>query len=236
MDITKIIPNTVKVFSSPEVKEKMQGLPCINEEQYRFVHKQFLTPLDIKINVEEFIKDITAYDKFFQPWGGKKFPRYGIPLVNHNGKHNNETDPTNGSLTDWNVGHPENKFIETDFRAKTEIINCKSLNPLSIFDGTWCRSNILKWSEGGEFVPHIDAVIPCYWLRLWGTTCTEGFELSYYDSNYRLITVKDIEPGRIYLIDTTLIHQARSTHGSSIYQFFISVDPNAINLIKQLLC
>jgi hypothetical protein len=235
MDITQIIPNTVKVFTSNSLARKMQELPCVDEEKYKLLHKRFLTPLDIKINVDQFIKEIEYYNSFFQPWGNNTLTRYGLPLVNYNGKYDNELDPTNNSLTDWNKKNPDNQLIETDFRTTTDVLNLSSLKSLRVFDGTWCRSNILKWNNGAGFKPHIDAIIPCHWLRLWGTTSAKSFELGYYKDN-EWVVVQDIEPGRIYLIDTVLIHKAKSTSDETIYQFFISVDPSAINLIERLIC
>ncbi len=47
-------------------------------------------------------------------------------------------------------------------------------------------------------------------------------------------SITGIESGRLYLIDTSQVHDAVSH--DEVYQFFLSVSPTALNIIKELLC
>ena len=238
MSITNIIPETIKVFSSDLILNKIANLDKIETEDYKNLHPKFLTPLSIKIDSNQFKKEIDFYSDYFQQWlfTHQDLPRYSIPLVNLNGSYENKEDPSNGSLTEWNRRHPENCLIETDFTSSTEILDLKSLQELRIFDNHWLRSNILKWYYGAEFVPHIDTVVPSYWLRLWGVTNAEGIEIAYYDDKLEQWCVEDnIESGRIYIIDTSLIHYAKCNSTSPVYQFFLSLQPSVKEILWKLM-
>jgi hypothetical protein len=238
MSISKIIPNTIKIFSSPYILEKVKDLTKIEEDDYKKLHPQFLTPLSLKIDINKFSDEITKFDSYFKQWSftHQHLPRFSIPLVNLDGDYKNDNDPSNGSLTEWNKQHLETMLLETDFRKRTAVLDLASLTPLQVFDNYWTRSNILKWNYGAEFVPHIDTAIPSYWLRLWGTTDPAGLELSYYDTvSEQWIEQTNIEAGRIYIIDTSLIHRARSISSTTVYQFFLSVDPTAKELLWKLM-
>jgi hypothetical protein len=109
-----------------------------------------------------------------------------------------------------------------------------SLRPLETFKNYWFRSNILKWQAGAEFKPHIDTILPSPWLRLWGTTNAENLEIRYWDTDEnQMRSVQNVESGRIYLIDTSCVHDAVG-HGDS-YQFFLSVSTASIRKIQSLL-
>jgi hypothetical protein len=45
----------------------------------------------------------------------------------------------------------------------------------------------------------------------------------------------EIEPGRIYLMDTSIVHDGKweSNNSEDVYQFFLSVVPECYDLIKQ---
>jgi hypothetical protein len=108
-----------------------------------------------------------------------------------------------------------------------------SLRPLDVFKNYWFRSNILKWQVGAEFKPHIDTILPSPWLRLWGTTDSKNIEIRYWDTDTnQMQAVQNIESGRIYLIDTSRVHDAFG-HGDA-YQFFLSVSPDSIEKIQSL--
>jgi hypothetical protein len=142
-------------------------------------------------------------------------------------------DPINGSLYEWNMRYPDLPIIESDCRVPTPVMTMESLRPLRCFDGQWYRSNIFKWGEGAEFKPHIDAILPSPWLRLWGTSDAENTNVRCWDAQTRTMkTVSGIESGRIYLIDTSQVHDATSC--KEVYQFFLSVRPSAVNIIKDL--
>jgi hypothetical protein len=144
----------------------------------------------------------------------------------------NTIEPTVGSLSHWNEDFPEMPHMETDFTVATPAMRIPSLSPLREFDGHWTRSNILKWGAGGEFKPHIDTTFPALWFRLWGTTDPSTVELGFLN-NGEFDIVKDIEPGRLYLIDTSIVHIARATRLN--YQFFLSLNVNVCSKLLNTL-
>jgi hypothetical protein len=223
IDVDKIIADTVNVFTKSLVQQnKISSLKdFVDHDTYKNLHRNFLTPLDIKIDCDKFVEEIQIYDQYFRPWGKTHthLPRMGLALANQDGTLKDK-DPINGSLYEWNNNNPGSPIFESDCTVPTEVLDLKSLEPLRIFDKFWFRSNILKWHEGAEFLPHIDTVIPSPWLRLWGTT--SDIVLKYWNKKEQ--TVSSIEKGRIYLIDTSLVHSARSFVDHN-YQFFLSVSP-----------
>lgn len=238
IDSKKIIADTHQSFTTSSAQQKkFNDLDAfVDEKEYKLLHRNFLTPTSIIINVDRFLSDIANYSQYFYKWGNNhsELPRYGLALVNQDGilKSN---DPINGSLHEWNRNFPDNPIIETDCCTSTEVMQLKSLQPLRVFDGHWCRSNILKWHSGAHFKPHIDTVLPSPWLRLWGTTNADMFDINYDTGLERLTKFPDIEAGRIYIIDTSIVHDAVS-YTNDVYQFFLSVRPSAINILKEHLC
>ena len=238
IDKEKIINDTIQVFNqSNKQKEKFKKIKSyIYEDEYKTLHKNFLTPIDLKIDCDLFINEVTRFSEYFEQWGSQHnhLPRFGLAVVNQDGilKKN---DPINGSLYEWNFKNPNNPIIESDCVIPTEVLKIESLAPLKVFNHHWCRSNILKWHNGSEFKPHIDTVIPSPWLRLWGTTNAESLDLRYDNGSGTLVKFNNIESGRIYLIDTSVVHDARA-FGDDVYQFFLSVLPSSINIRKDLSC
>ena len=155
-------------------------------------------------------------------------PRYGAALINQHGTIIKD-DPINGSLMAWNRDHPDQPLIETDCQTPTKLLSLKSLAPLDIFKGYCCRSNILKWDETAKFLPHIDTVVPSPWIRLWASMSND-VTLRFYNKETGCLEPVDFELGRLYVIDTSLVHDATAT-GNGVYQLFLSVLPTARNLI-----
>jgi hypothetical protein len=237
IDSEKIIFDTLEVFNrSPAQKKKFADIKSfISKDRYKQLHKSFLTSLLIKIDCDLFVKEIDQYSEYFEQWGTQHthLPRYGLALVNQDGVLKKQ-DPVNGSLYEWNEKNPTNPLIESDCKIPTEVMTLKSLKPLSDFDTTWYRSNILKWHDGAEFKPHIDTVIPSPWFRLWGTTDSDNTIIRYWDENTQSMkNFTGIESGRIYLIDTSIVHDAYST--GNVYQFFLSLDPVSSKKLESLI-
>ncbi len=238
IDSKKIISETLKAFSRSEAQQKKFSDidDYINADEYQELHSAFLTPTSIKIDCCQFVKEIESFSTDFEQWGTQHthLPRYGLALVNQDGMLKSK-DPINGSLYEWNVKFPNNPIIESDCRTPTAAMELPSLEPLHILNSHWCRSNILKWYPGADFKPHIDTIIPSPWIRLWGTTDPNSLEISYDNGTGTLIEVQGIEAGRIYIIDTSLVHYASCTN-NIVYQFFLSVLPSSINILKELKC
>ena len=230
----QIIDETVAIFEKSGAGDIYRNAKHrVEDEDYRRLHPSFLTPLDIKIDPKLFNEQIKEYEQSFEQWGNdhQQLPRYGLALVNQDGVLKN-SDPINGSLMAWNRDNPTQPLIETDCVVPTKVLNLSSLNPLRVFDGHWCRSNVFKWNNGAFFYPHIDTIVPSLWIRLWATTSPDVV-VRYYDATTeRLVEVNDIELGRIYVIDTSIVHDAYATN-DNVYQLFLSVVPSASGLITQ---
>jgi hypothetical protein len=238
VDVKKIVADTLQVFSKSSVQRKKfsEIQSWVSDQDYQELHKSFLTPLSIKIDCEQFKKEIQKYKDHFEQWGTQHthLPRYGLALVNQDGILKKK-DPINGSLYEWNMKYPDNPIIETDCLTPTEVMNLECMKPLRVFDGHWARSNIFKWHSYADFKPHIDTVIPSPWIRLWATTDSENLDIRFANKFGELIKVDNIEAGRIYIIDTSIVHDAAS-RGDDVYQFFLSVLPSSINILKELTC
>lgn len=237
VDAEKIIQDTKDVFFKSDIqKNKFSKIKdFVDEDSYKQIHKEFLTPLKIDIDIDLFLTEIEKYSMYFEQWGTgyTELPRYGLALVNQDGKLKRQ-DPINGSLYEWNHNNPENPIVEIDCKVPTEVLFLESLKPIRIFDGHWTRSNILKWHSSAEFKPHIDTLIPSPWLRLWATS-NKDIVLEYYDDDKKtMVSINDIIEGKLYLIDTSKVHYARSNN-ENLYQLFLSVSPSAYGLIKELL-
>lgn len=238
VDADKIIEDTIRVFQTSEIQKKKfaEITNYVSQEQYETIHPVALTPLDVEIDCEKFLTEIQTYSNYFYQWGTQHqhLPRYGLAAVNQDGVLKS-SDPINGSLYEWNNAHPDAPLLESDCLVPTQVMTMESLKPLSVFDGHWCRSNIFKWNQGAEFYPHIDAIVPSPWIRLWGTTNPEGLDVRFHNPRTRRMErVEGIKAGRIYVIDTSIVHDAIS-HDNDTYQFFLSVLPSAYDTILRLL-
>ena len=231
IDAQAIINETLDIFEKSGAADIYRSCKyLIEDEDYKQLHPSFLTPLDIKIDPEEFSKEILNHQDAFEQWGKDHthLPRYGAALVNQNG-YIIKNDPINGSLMAWNRDHPDQPLIETDCQAPTKLLSLVSLNPLDTFKGHWCRSNILKWEKDAKFLPHIDTVVPSPWIRLWGSMSNDVV-LRFYNEETGSLEPVDFEVGRLYVIDTSLVHDATAT-GNNVYQLFLSILPTATDLI-----
>ena len=207
-----------------------QNLPSLSNELYDELHTSELVKTNIKIDVDEFKKEIKFYENKFTKWGKKypKVPRYGIPMVNLSGNLDEDDDPSRQPLDEYYQNSHKIKH-DAEIKTKTEVCNMKTLQPLKILYPYLIRSSILKWDKGGFFAPHCDVFIPAPNLRIWGTT----------SNNMKLIIdkkiQKNIEPGRIYIIDTAKEHEAKSFE-DEVYQFFIGLSIDSYDTLKKIRC
>lgn len=239
IDAEKIIQDTIQVFQTSEIQRKKfaEITEYVSADDYARIHPRPLTPLNVKIDSKLFLTEIEKYSNYFVQWGGEhlELPRFGLALVNQDGVLDKPFDPINGSLYEWNNKNPNNPLIESDCRVPTEVMKLESLQSLSMFNSHWCRSNIFKWHTGAEFKPHIDAIVPSPWIRLWATTNPNDLDVRFYNPKTKTMQVfENIEAGRIYVIDTSLVHDAFS-YRDNTYQLFLSVLPSAYDTILRLL-
>jgi hypothetical protein len=228
IDAKQIINETIEIFKKSGADKLFTDF--VKDEDYKRLHPFPLTATSLWIDPEEFKKEIINWDHVFEQWGKDHthLPRYGAALVNQNGTLL-KNDPINGSLMAWNRDNPTRPLIETDCRTPTSLMNIASLQSLDIFKGYWCRSNILKWDCDAKFLPHVDTVVPSPWIRLWASMNPEIIVRFFNESTGELESV-NFEPGRVYVVDTSLVHDAYAV-GDNIYQLFLSVMPTAVSLI-----
>ena len=207
-----------------------RDLPSLSIDLYNELHTSELIKTNIKIDVNQFKKEIKFYENKFTKWGKKypKVPRFGIPLVNTTGSLEEDDDPSRQPL-DETLFNNHRVLHCAQIKTKTEVCNMKTLEPLKILYPYLIRSSILKWDTGGFFTPHCDVYVPAPNLRVWGTT----------SNNIELIinkkVQKDIEPGRIYIIDTAKEHEAKSFE-DEVYQFFIGLSIDSYDTLKKIKC
>lgn len=204
--------------------------------EYYELHQNKLTPLAIKINCENFLQELDQYQQYFCQWGLKHthLPRQGLVLVNQDGILGKENDPANYPGDEWNLLHPDNFLLESDYRVPTPIMDLPSLASLKMFNDHWYRCNILKWGAGAKFYPHFDNGLPAPWLRFWGTTHPENTVIRFWDEQTESMRAEEnIEAGRLYLIDTSLVHDGICTNDIT-YHFFFCLSNSAKDLVKSI--
>ena len=231
IDAQKIIDETHAVFEKSGAADILRNCTnVVKDEDYKRLHPFPLTPTNIVIDCAELNRQVRRYNDKFQKWGTdhQHLQRYGLAVVNQSGELI-DNDPINGSLMACNRDNPNCPLIETDCATATEVMQLPALRPLHIFDGHWCRSNILKWHSGAFFFPHIDTIVPSMWIRLWAAT-SDNVLLRFYNPASGELEQADYEPGRVYIIDTSLVHDA-STTGFNVLQLFLSVQPSAYELL-----
>lgn len=204
---------------------KYLSLPSIDVVRYKELHPTPIVETNIDIDVPQFTEEIKKYDNYFKSWGDehKEFPREGIPLVNYTGELEVENDISTMPLDEHFAKHQKMDAIILDnqVKVKTEVASLPSLEPLmSVFGDYMIRSAILKWGVMGHFKPHVDVKLPAPNLRLWGTT-SNNMQLKMDGK-----IINNIKPGKIYIFDSSLVHEAHAT-GNDVYQFFIGLNIDA---------
>jgi hypothetical protein len=230
-----IIDETVAIFEKSGAVEFFRNNPnIVSRSDYESLHSSPLTATSIYINCNKFNNEIRNWESAFEQWGKEHthLSRFGAALVNQTGELV-KNDPVNGSLAAWNKDYPDKPLIETDCCSPTPIMNMESLKELQVFNGHWCRSNVLKWNTNAKFMPHIDTIVPSLWIRLWASM-NPNIVIRFYNPITGELESVDFEPGRIYIIDTSIVHDAYAT-SDNVYQLFLSVNSNSVKLLHSLL-
>jgi len=224
-------PKTHPIYKKYEKSEKL------GVDDYWSLHKEFLTPLPIKIDTYVFKDEIENYKRYFKPWGSNRPElnevRQGLPLVNSTGLFTDDVDISIGPLDHHNSLYPENCMLENDFKIPTDILNLQCFDVLDPIRKHMVRSSILYWKKGANFDPHWDVILPTVNLRLWGTSDPSNIQLRYRN-NEDMVVCEDVEPGRLYLIETSTIHDAACLQDDG-YQFFIALNVNSFAKLKDML-
>ena len=207
--------------------DKFFSLDTIGIRKYKKLYNQPLRKTKLKINVVDFINEIQQFKTCFQKWGNKtdKGQRWGLPLVNETGVID-EPDDTIQPLDElyFETGK---LLMDVEITEKTVACMMESLTPLRKLYPYLIRSAILKWIYSAGFSRHRDMELPANHFRLWGT-CSEKMILKIDDQEMR-----DIEAGRIYLIDTSKFHEGLSRQ-NHLYQFFLGVNLDAYDTLESI--
>jgi hypothetical protein len=216
-------------------------------DSYKQFHKTHFHPLDLKIDIPLFEKQMEQYSLAFREWGGprKNIGRYGLPLLNQNGSLHNNPEPACYPLDIWNKENPDNKLWYPLMAEPTEVLNLSCFDPIEDIKEYMLRSCVLKWNTGANFVPHTDQTTPTEVIRLWGTNDPDNMSLRFDKSgkyvhpfdvsntDHDLIPVENVEAGRLYLIDTCMIHDATAS-SDNVYQFFIALNIESLVTVASL--
>ena len=204
-------------------------------DYHRLHEGKFIIPLQYKIDLNLFYDEIKNFTNAFRRWGEKHLhvPRFGIPLTNLNGDLRNNPEPCCYPLDQWNNTYKQ-QYWDYDFTVPTELLKCACFDILEEIKPYMIRSCVLYWGKGAYFWPHIDTLLPSNILRLWGTSDANKQDLRLYD-NYDAIdkgytVIDNIESGRLYLMDTSLIHTG--TAFGDVYQFFIALNVESFNILE----
>jgi len=207
--------------------DKFFSLDTIGIRKYKKLYNQPLRKTKLKINVVDFVNEIQQFKTCFQKWGNKtdKGQRWGLPLVNETGVID-EPDDTIQPLDElyFETGK---LLMDVDITEKTVACMIESLTPLRKLYPYLIRSAILKWNYSAGFSRHRDMELPANHFRLWGT-CSEKMILKIDDQEMR-----DIEAGRIYLIDTSKFHEGWSKQ-NHLFQFFLGVNLDAYDTLESI--
>lgn len=206
-------------------------------DKYYDLHTSNLIPTNIKIDLDLFHEEVQDYQHLFEQWGNthSDLPRTGMALTLPDDYPKDVSpNPANWPMDVWAVNHPEYPLVDSMFTNPTEPFNnMKSLAPLMVFKEYFGRCNLLRWHQGAKFYPHMDVFYPFHNLRLWGTNDPDNYYFMFWDEKQgKYIREENVEAGRIYVADTEKWHHAYTT-GNDNYTFFISLQVDAYDTIKQ---
>lgn len=217
-----------------KILKKYNEAPKVPQEIYNELHKEFLVPLNLWIDGEQEFKNNSD---LFYVWGDNRpelKTRKGMALVNLDGRNDPE-DISIGPLDHHNRKYDEGLvdecYLECHFTQPTPQLDgaCKELKQFDLG-----RSSILWWQAGDNFVPHVDVRLPTVNLRLWGCTDAGNIRLRSGPNPNDLVEAS-YESKRLYLIDTSIIHDAYAH--DEVYQYFIALLPteNNYSLLKKII-
>ena len=217
-----------------KILQKYNEALKVPQEIYDELHKEFLVPLDLWIDGEQEFKNNSD---LFYIWGDNRpelKTRKGMALVNLDGRNDPE-DISIGPLDHHNKKYDEGLadecYLECHFTQPTPQLDgaCKELKQFDLG-----RSSILWWQAKDNFVPHVDVRLPTVNLRLWGCTDAGNIRLRSGPNPNDLVEAS-YESKRLYLIDTSIIHDAYAY--DEVYQYFIALLPteNNYSLLKKII-
>lgn len=229
----------VKNLSKINYLERIKNIDLMDIKKYNSLYESNLVPTSIKFDIDLFEKTMKKYSSYFKIWSNNRpevmYSRLGIPLVNLSGRIDDKFDLTIGPLDYYNKNNPGYELWESDIKTPTDLLAEKCFDVLNPIKPYMLRSSILKWHPGGNFLPHIDTVVPSPWFRFWGTNNTNNIKLRFYESTDQssCVVEENVEAGRLYLINTAKLHDALCINDVG-YQFFICVNNDCYDTAKGL--
>tara|TARA_Y100000389_G_scaffold197571_1_gene232429 strand:+ start:3373 stop:4095 length:723 start_codon:yes stop_codon:yes gene_type:complete len=172
-------------------------------------------PLNIKINLGNFKHEISKYDNKWVPYlarEGEQNDREGLNYVGLEG----DTPYDSISLPEVRKRTGRLNLKETDFTVPTELYETlPSLKPIT---GIWpqlARCTLVKVNKGGWFPYHRDSVlINRKTFRVIAFLTNTGPESYQWEHDY---TMRTIEQGRCYYVNTQKAHRTHSYVHDSIH-------------------
>lgn len=185
-------------------------------------------PLDFKINVHQFMKEISLFDDDwvdYLPRTDSKNNRKALVLSNLPGKDHT----VNPSQAQASVD-AKRKVSENEFNQPTEVWStCKSLHSLLDTFSPLGRTFLVKCNQGGYFMPHRDhPTLPrdTFRIAVFLNKC-EMYEYDWLIDDKKM----PIEVGRAYYVNTRKMHRTISWVDNSIH-LIINVPFNPANVAK----
>lgn len=220
--------------------------PYIDSTVYNTIHSDLeFRPLNFTVDLEKFNSEVISLKDKFESWGVRKteLSRKGLALTDTKTKvkHDYESGPANWPLDVWNWYHPDKPLADVDFDQLSKYArHFESLKEImDTFAPYLGRTNVTWWNNGDHFTKHFDVSIerPVNY-RLWMSNHT-GHEHELWmggrDKNDPMTQISlDMEPGRLYLIDTSRYHAGGATV-NNVFSLLVTLKPSATDLLYRLL-
>jgi hypothetical protein len=185
-------------------------------------------PLNIKINTGALMHEISQFRDDWQdylPRTDRPNNRKGLTLTTLPGK--THKDAPSLAEASYAAGR---RLSELEFTHKTDVYNaCRSLDPLFSVFSNLGRTFFVKSNIGGYFVPHRDhPAMPrdVFRLVMFANNCGP-LDYDWWMDDRKL----QIEPGRVYYVNTRKTHRTISWVNDSIH-LILNVPMTSDNVSK----
>ena len=162
-------------------------------------------------------KDILKFENYFKPYNPRKpgHNRYGLSITSLDGGFSGKPDLD--SLTEYNKEN-NTRWNEDDFRKKTPFFEkCQALKEITApWTQSMCRSHVLRLNKGGFFPFHRDSIYPTPQNFRLLIALAHPNHFVFLLENKRIF----FEPGRLYFLNTRLIHSLFSYQNKTDFLVF----------------
>jgi hypothetical protein len=185
-------------------------------------------PLNIKINTSSLMHEISQFREDWQdylPRTDRPNNRKGLTLITLPGKTHKDAP----SLAEASYA-AKRRLSELEFNHKTDVYHaCRSLDPLLSLFPDLGRTFFVKSNIGGYFVPHRDhPAMPrdVFRLVMFANNCGP-LDYDWWMDDRKL----QIEPGRVYYVNTRKTHRTISWVNDSIH-LILNIPMTSANVAK----